>query len=60
MAVPSYIGNGGDGFTMFKREEVKQMTETENSLWIIDMVRQFFKRTSKDYEVIPSRELARQ
>lgn len=45
---------------MFQKEEVKQISDNENSLWIIDLVRKFFKRTSKDYEVVPSRELARQ
>ena len=60
VAVPSYIGKGGDGFSMFAKPEVETVVDPENSMWLIDVVKQFFKRTSKDYEVNPRRELARQ
>ena len=44
---------------MFLKEEVKRITDDENSLWLIDLMKQFFNRTSKSYEPIPSRELRR-
>ena len=59
VAVNSYLAKGGDNFTMFLKEEVKRITDDENSLWLIDLMKQFFNRTSKSYEPIPSRELRR-
>ena len=39
VAVSSYLAKGGDGFRMFKSEEVKAVTDDENSLWVIDLVK---------------------
>ena len=60
VTVPSYIAKGGDGFEMFKKDEVKMITDHENSIWLIDLIKQFFKRTSIDYQVVPRNELRRQ
>ena len=48
------------GFEMFKKDEVKMITDHENSIWLIDLIKQFFKRTSIDYQVVPRNELRRQ
>ena len=59
VAVTSYLAKGGDGFSMFKKEGVKAITEDENSLWVIDLVKQFFNRTSKDFIPAAAREARR-
>lgn len=35
------------------------MSEADNGLWLIDVVKQFFARTSTSYQVIPSRKARR-
>jgi 2',3'-cyclic-nucleotide 2'-phosphodiesterase (5'-nucleotidase family) len=47
-ATSSYIAKGGDGFTSFKNENVKNLTDADNHLWIIDILESFFKRTSTE------------
>lgn len=45
----NYIGTGGDGFDMFTGDGVKTLVDSENSLLIMDILSQFFKRTSTSY-----------
>ncbi len=45
---------------MFKKDEVKWVVDDENGLAIMDICKQFFKRTQTDYQIVPRRELARQ
>ena len=58
--MPKYIALGGDGFKMFTKNDVKVIVDDENGLGIIDIVKQFFKRTRTDFQIVPKRELARQ
>ena len=60
VAMPKYIAFGGDGYHMFTREEVKVIVDDENGLGVVDICKQFFKRTQTDFKVNPRRELARQ
>ena len=61
MATVKYMLNGGDGFDIFKKEsDDKQLVvDDENGLWLTDVIKQFSKRTEREYEIIPHRELAR-
>ena len=45
VAINSYLAKGLDGFTMLKKEGVQRVTDDENSLWVVDLVKQFFNRT---------------
>lgn len=60
VAMPKFMAMGGDGYSMFIGEEVETIVDEENGLGIIDIVKQFFKRTRTDYQVIAKRELTRQ
>ena len=59
LAVTSFMGNGGDGYKMLLEEGVEQISEADNGLWLIDLVKQFFARTSTSYKMIPSRKARR-
>ena len=56
----NYVRNGGDGYKMFKEEGVTRLSEADNGLWIIDLVKQFFTRTSTTYEMVESRKARRE
>ena len=58
--MPEFLANGGDGYSMFKHESVQTVVDDENGLKIMDICKQFFKRTQTDYQIVPRRELARQ
>ena len=58
--MPYYLIGGGDGFDIFKGEEVTELTEEENGLWLIDLVRLFFSRTSTEYVEAPGRKARRE
>ena len=60
VALNNYIGSGGDGYDMFTREGVKTLVDHENTLQVIDLLTQFFKRTSTSYKVKPVNEARRQ
>ena len=60
VAMPKFMAIGGDGFKMFLREEVETIVDEENGLGMIDVVKQFFKRTRTDFQVNIKRELGRQ
>ena len=51
MAVNSYVGGGGDGFDCFTKESVKTLVNPENTLQVLDLLVQFFKRTSTSFKV---------
>lgn len=55
-----YLVEGGDGFDMLKGPGVTELTESENGLWLIDIVRQFFSRTSTAYEPKPGTKARRE
>ena len=60
LVVTSFMSNGGDGYKMFKEEGVTRLSEADNGLWIIDLVKQFFTRTSTTYEMVESRKARRE
>ena len=60
VAMPDYLASGGDGFSMFTSDQVKVIVDDENGALIIDVVKQFFKRTRTDFKIVLRRELARQ
>ena len=60
MAINYYIVGGGDGFDMFKDDGVTEMTQSENSPWLIDVVKQFFSRTSTSYKDVPGKRARRE
>ena len=53
VALNSYLAKGLDGFAMLKKQEVQRVTDDENSLWVIDLVKQFLNRTQKDFVPAP-------
>ena len=60
VAMPVFMANGGDGYSMFKKPEVETVVDEENAQRIIGIAKNFFKNLQVDYEVNPKRELARQ
>ena len=60
LAINYYIVRGGDGFDMFKDDGVTELTQSENSLWLIDVVRKFFSRTSTAYKDVPGQRARRE
>lgn len=58
--MPDYMASGGDGFSMFESDQVKVVVDDENGSPIMDVIRQFFKRTKTDFKIVVRRELARQ
>lgn len=51
VAMPQFIAEGGDGYSMFESEDVKIVVDDENAMRIVDIVKQFFKRTEVNYKV---------
>ena len=51
VAMPKFMAKGGDGFSMFLKPEVETVVDEENGLGIIEIVKNFFKRTRTDFEV---------
>ena len=45
---------------MLKGPGVTELTESENGLWLIDIVRRFFSRTSTAYEPRPGTKARRE
>ena len=49
--MPKFMAKGGDGYSMFTKPEVETVVDEENGLGIIEIVKNFFKRTRTDFEV---------
>ena len=60
VAVNSYIGLGGDNYDVFTKPEVKMLVDPENSVQIMDLLLQFFRRISTSYTVKEKNEARRQ
>ena len=56
VAINSYLAKGGDSFKMFTTDKVKVVFDHMNSIWLIDLVKKFFKGTARDYVIVPSPE----
>lgn len=60
IAINSFIGTGRDGYEMFTSPEVKVLIDPENSVSIMDLILQFFRKMSTSYIVKEKNEPRRQ
>ena len=48
--MPDFLAKGGDGFSVFSKPEVQVVVDDENGMPIMDIFKQFFKRTRTDFQ----------
>lgn len=60
ITMPEFLANGGDGYSMFKKEGVKTILDEETASRMIGICKEFFKNMCTDDDFNPKRALARQ
>ena len=60
MAVTSYIGEGGDGYTVFKDPQVQTEVDAENTMQTFDLMLKFFESTATSYKPVDDEKAKRQ